>query len=334
MPRTPCLLGFLLLAACGTAPQRASEMIPATRFTRLGEPRRFEIRYVAHVTGIPAGTARLRLWIPVPRSTSLQTIRDLQLDGPVPVEVATEPTLGNEIACFEVPSPPAEVSATMRFVVERREVHADLDALRGDVGTAVDADVHWLQPSRLEVIDDRIRATAAALTRNERSVVGKARAIYDYVLAHMDYDKSVPGWGHGDSVRACDVGKGNCTDFHALFVSLARAAGIPAGFEVGLYVPYERHVDEPVGGYHCWAWFEVPGRTWVPVDVSEADRHPERADFFFGAHTDNRVALSVGRDVPLVPPQAGPPLNYFVDPYAEADGEPVPATKQWSYRDL
>src|SRR6185295_14078221 len=141
-------------------------------------------------------------------------------------------------------------------------------------------------------------------------------------------------WGRGDTNYACDVGKGNCTDFHALFMSLARASGIPAGFEIGLYLPYERGSQEKVGGYHCWAFFRVPGKAWVPVDISEASKDAARASYFFGSHTSNRVTLSVGRDLVLEPAQVGPPLNFFIDPYAEADGKPVKTTKEWTYRDL
>jgi transglutaminase-like putative cysteine protease len=102
---------------------------------------------------------------------------------------------------------------------------------------------------------------------------------------------------------------------------------------MGLYLPYEKGKDEPLGGYHCWAFFRVPGKTWVPVDCSEGDRIAERRDYFFGAHTPNRVTLSTGRDLVLEPRQAGEPLNYFLNPYAEADGKPVKTEKSWSYRD-
>ncbi len=92
--------------------------------------------------------------------------------------------------------------------------------------------------------------------------------------------------------------------------------------------------DENLGGYHCWAFFRVPGKTWVPVDCSEANRNADKRDYFFGGHTSNRVTLSTGRDLTLVPAQEGAPLNYFLNPHAEADGKPVRTDKIWSYRDL
>ena len=44
-----------------------------------------------------------------------------------------------------------------------------------------------------------------------------------------------------------------------------------------------------------------------------------------------------GRDLVLVPKQQGPPLNYFVYPYVEVDGQPWPSdrmTTAFDYEDL
>jgi hypothetical protein len=83
-----------------------------------------------------------------------------------------------------------------------------------------------------------------------------------------------------------------------------------------------------------WAFFRVPGKTWVPVDCSEADRFVLYRDRFFGGHTPNRVTLSTGRDLVLEPKQSGEPVNYLLNPYAEADGQSIKTEKTWSYHDL
>jgi hypothetical protein len=64
----------------------------------------------------------------------------------------------------------------------------------------------------------------------------------------------------------------------------------------------------------------VEDQGWVPVDISEADKHPDLRQYYFGNLTADRVAFSVGRDLKLVPEQAGKPLNYFVYPYVEVNG--------------
>ena len=298
-----------------------------------GQSRTFAIEYTAHVKQVPEGTKKLRLWVPVPHDTPVQSIRDLRFHGKEP-SIETEPKYGNTIAYWEIDNPPASVDATYSFTCTREEQKTALDAVAADGTETEPVPAAFTGNDKLTFVDERIRAMAAEITAGKTSTLAKARAIYDHVLGHMKYDKSGQGWGRGDTNHACDVGEGNCTDFHALFMSLARAAGIPAGFEIGLYLPYEPGKQEPPGGYHCWSFFRVPGKTWVPIDASEADRFPERADYFFGAHTPNRVTMSVGRDLVLQPPQAGEPLNYLLNPYAEADGKPVATDKTWSYRDL
>jgi hypothetical protein len=49
----------------------------------------------------------------------------------------------------------------------------------------------------------------------------------------------------------------------------------------------------------------------------------------------NRVQFSVGRDLVLEPKQDGPPLNYFIYPYVEVDGQPFEGVeKEFSFREV
>ena len=220
----------------------------------------------------------------------------------------------------------------LSYEVERKERLSDLVALAtdGDTGERAAA---FLEPSKLGVVNDRIREMAARLSAGKTSTLAKARAFYDHVLSEMQYGKPADKpWGRGDTMYACDSRVGNCTDFHAYFISLCQAAGIPARFQIGLYGDYARKTGEyETGGYHCWAEFQVPGKGWVPVDISEADKDEKRAVYFFGNHTDNRVTLSMGRDLNLEPRQAGDSLNYFLVPYAEVDGAPFKGVSKKSF---
>jgi len=69
------------------------------------------------------------------------------------------------------------------------------------------------------------------------------------------------------------------------------------------------------------------------VDASEAWKHPEKKNYFFGGHDDNRLQFSIGRDIRLDPSQQGEPLNYFIYPYAELDGKPVGLKSEFSFQD-
>ena len=301
-------------------------------YQRPGETRKFSIEYTGKVSEIPVGAKKLRVWMPAPQSTTVQKIEQLEFEPKA--RLATETKYGNQVAYWELEDPPSTLELKMKFVCARQEIRMDLERLKTDGKESGEAFAVFRHPDRLVIVDDEIKKLGREITAGKTTTMEKARAIYDYVLGKMTYDKNHAGWGLGSTRHACDVGKGNCTDFHALFNSLCRAEGIASGFEIGLYLPYDRNKVEPLGGYHCWAFFRVPGRTWVPVDCSEGDRFAERTEYFFGNHTANRVTLSTGRDIVLVPKQQGEPLNYFLNPYAEADGKSVKTEKAWSYRDL
>ena len=325
------ILVCALNAAMAAEPLPVAQQVVAPEYMKPAGSRTFSIQYIGKISDIPANISKLRVWLPVPQDSTVQSIRDLSFSAPA--RFTTEKKYGNKIAYFEIEHPKSAHEITMRFVCERKEIVMDLAKLSSD-GKPNSQFIAFLNPDKLVLVDEQIRAMASKITAGKRTTIEKARAIYDYVLGQMTYDKNHQGWGLGSTRHACDVGKGNCTDFHALFNSLCRAEGIASGFEIGLYLPYEKGSTDPVGGYHCWAFFHVPGKSWVPVDCSEADRFPARREYFFGGHTPNRVTLSTGRDIILDPPQAGEPLNYFLNPYAEADGKPMKTDKSWSFRDL
>ncbi|MCK6481094.1 MAG: transglutaminase domain-containing protein [Planctomycetaceae bacterium] len=332
------LLGAALvagsMAAPALGPEKPMRMDPDPAFLAPGETRSFQISYTGRVKDIPEGTKTLRVWMPVPQDTPLQTIKGLEFFGEPRPRMTTEKVHGNLLAYYEVANPGREAEFSYSFTCSRKELITDFAKIGEEAEEKDPAAAFFLKDNQLTIVDDRIRKMAAEVVAGKRTTVEKARAIYEHVFEKMAYDKSGTGWGRGDTNFACDVGKGNCTDFHALFTSLCRAEGIASGFEIGLYPPYKRNSEEKLGGYHCWAWFRVPGRTWVPVDISEADRFPERKEYFFGSHTSNRVTLSVGRDLVLEPAQAGEPLNYLLNPHAEADGRKVATDKSWTLKDL
>jgi transglutaminase-like putative cysteine protease len=106
-----------------------------------------------------------------------------------------------------------------------------------------------------------------------------------------------------------------------MFMSLARAKGIPARFVIGFPLTAK---DGMVKGYHCWAEFYVKGRGWIPVDASDASKSqdPVVRQYLFGNLDPERVQFTVGRDLKLKPATAEP-LNFFIYPHAEAGGAEV-----------
>ena len=301
--------------------------------------RHFEFSYLAKIPALPQHARISKIWIPLPQSDGYQSIEGLRIESPFAYARHRDPQYGNEYLYLEIPASKSAERAEIRvsFHAVRREHRVALDGIgpRGQPRTPGTAPLRrFLEPDRRVPLQGVIGDLSAQVTQGLTDPLAKAGAIYNYVLANMRYDKSGTGWGNGDAIWACSAKRGNCTDFHSLFIGMMRAAGIPARFEIGFPLPAE-HADQEVAipGYHCWAEFYVEPYGWIPVDASEAWKHPEKRDYFFGANDTNRVQFTVGRDIRLDPMQQGDPLNYFIYPYAELDGKTLTLESRFSFRD-
>jgi hypothetical protein len=294
--------------------------------------RTFVFVYEANLASVPGDARQVRLWIPVPTGSEDQDVADvkvaLTVDGAVKeVGISADGALEGTapLACTVAPighgwgrslcveSAGKAFAVRMTAKVTRRECNGTTSATKETLAAASG-------PDRLVPLGGK--ASAAARKVGDGTSAGEtARLIYEHVLERMKYDKPTgQPWGRGDAEWACEAGFGNCTDFHSYFLALARTKGIPARFEMGFSVPGGSEPEAQVGGYHCWAFF-WDGAKWVPVDISEADKNPDKAEYFFGTLDADRVTFTGGRDLELTPAPAAGPLNFFVYPYAEIDGK-------------
>ena len=307
----PCLLVASFLSALASPIAAQNE-------------RHFNFHYAFTVKNVNPGE-RVRIWIPLAHSDAFQDVKILSKSGDLPLQHFPQPEYGNEVLYAQsAKADKTEYKFSVDYEVIRRE-HIVL-ANGKPIGRPQSAKPTQLELSRFLAPDRLVPVTgvpaqlAARETKDATTPLEKAKDIYEYVFRTMKYDKSGEGWGHGDTLWACDSKHGNCTDFHSVFISMARSEKIPARFQIGFPLPPDKPSAE-IPGYHCWAEFYLDSTGWAPVDISEAWKHPEKHDYFFGAHDVNRVQFTEGRDLNLRPAQDGPPLNYFVYPYVEIDGK-------------
>jgi transglutaminase-like putative cysteine protease len=324
------ILGGISLLATMSAPISFGDQ-QASGKTAEPHQRTFLFTYATSVTGLPAGKTA-RIWLPVPPSNEDQEVKIVSKELPAKEQVSREPRFGNRILHVEGKADAqGEIPLSMTYRVTRREVRGDVTKQAEDLVKLED----FLKP------DARVPISGKPLELIKgkelpKDQVEAARVLYDVVNQHMRYSKEGTGWGRGDSEWACTSGYGNCTDFHSLFISLARSQKIPAKFEIGFPLP-EKQGSGEVQGYHCWAKFRPAGKDWIPVDISEANKNPKMRDYYFGNLTEDRVTFTTGRDIDLVPKQGGEPLNFFVYPYVEVDGKPYSGEKvqrKFTYKDL
>jgi transglutaminase-like putative cysteine protease len=286
------------------------------------DPARYKVEYRVDLPQLAVQTGQhVRVWVPYPASTPDQKVEAGTIESPWPYRL-TRDGLGNQVVYLEGEGP-AAAPLVIKATVERAPSHGI--ASSAAVTGSVEDPQRYQTPVRLIPLDGVIRQIAEQEGKGLPDADTKAHAFYEYVVRTMKYDKSGEGWGRGDAVWACTNQRGNCTDFHSLFIGMAMSQGIPARFSIGFPIPPGGDSGD-IPGYHCWAEYYSGAHGWVPMDASEAKKSG-KTDAYFGALPNDRVQFSTGRDLRLDPPQAGPPLNYFVYPYIEIDGAPGPDLK-------
>jgi transglutaminase-like putative cysteine protease len=193
--------------------------------------------------------------------------------------------------------------------------------------------------SRYVPTDGIVGATSRQITRGLGTDLEKAQAIYEWIVDNTFRDPKVRGCGLGD-IRAMletrNLG-GKCADLNALFVGLARAAGIPARDVYGVRVADSAEFKclgksgDITKAQHCRAEFYVTSHGWVPVDPADVrkvvleengglsldDPLVKRARTkLFGAWEMNWLAFNYAADVKL-PQSASEPVAFFMYPQAE-----------------
>ncbi len=278
----------------------------------------FEFRYDAT---LPELSGPARAWLPIPQSDRFQTVTVKQIAAPGRQETITD-NHGNRVLLLSLGPADGGKRISMRFQVERRE--------RGAYVEPDSRPEAYLTAETLVPDLPAFRKIAAEVTEGKTGDLARARAVFDHTIETFKYQRYGTGWGQGGAVRACDARSGNCTDFHAYFIALARAAGIPARFAIGAAIPSDRN-DGGIDGYHCWAEFYAEGKWW-PVDLSEANKYSALSTYYFGHHPANRVELSRGRDLMLNPGPASGPINFLAYPVLEIAGKPTSVIPRFSFR--
>ena len=330
------------------------------QFSR-GNSRLFEFKYSVELESAP--NQKLELWIPIPQNNKAQSISNLVIDTQgLSYEVKDEYYHGNKYLYVYSDDGIKESKLITVTFNTKREEHQNIkyDNISND---------KYLEPSQMvpiglmfkNIIDDN------DLSHNDMRGLydfvldgmhyGKPKSIdneyynepwlysnEEYGINKVSRDKVVDlykqskiddgsyTFGNGNSLYACDIGVGNCTDYHSYFISMSRTMDIPARFHMGFSIPNGN--EGKIDGYHCWADYYINDKGWYPVDISEADKDHNRIDYFFGTVCNNRVEMMVGRDFNLGEYEANP-VNLFIYPLLEIDDKESKAfTKKFSYRNL
>lgn len=193
--------------------------------------------------------------------------------------------------------------------------------------------------------DGIVRDTARDIVRGAKTDEDKARAIYEWIVDNTFRDPKVRGCGNGDIRTMIETGNlsGKCADLNALYVGLARAAGLPARDVYGIRVADSRFGYKSLGksgtiskAQHCRAEVFLERFGWVPVDPADVrkvvlEEPPGNLSMIdpkviaarkrlFGAWEMNWLAYNDAHDLRL-PNSSGGEIPFLMYPQGEANGE-------------
>ncbi len=204
---------------------------------------------------------------------------------------------------------------------------------------------YFRRPTKLLPTDGIVNATAMKITSGAQTDIEKARAIYEWIVDNTFRDPKTRGCGVGDirfMLESGDLG-GKCADLNALYVGLARAAGLPARDVYGIRIARSELGYKSLGtssesitkAQHCRAEVYIGSHGWVPVDPADVrkvvleeppgnqpldDQMVKKArGRLFGSWEMNWMAYNFAHDVAL-PGSAGAPVGFLMYPYAETSG--------------
>ncbi len=255
---------------------------------------------------------KLRVYLPVPaacRQTSGVVLHDMT---DLPHRLAPASAAQRTICFTAVPQQNTEFFVDYSFT--NTVYYTDAYHAAGHPGV-YDFDVHEQQPHI--VFSPCIQELARSLCAHTDDPMEKARCFYDFITKNVKYSFMRDYFCLTGIAEHCARSlTGDCGVQALLFITLCRAAGIPARWQSALFA-------SPLSvGAHDWAEFYVEPYGWLFADPSfgggsERQGNEAQRQFYFGNLDPFRMVANREFYAPFVPDMA----FFRGDPYDNQTGE-------------
>ena len=222
---------------------------------------------IAVTIAAPDDSKDVRVWIPYPVSNNTQDISNVRIIGNFTQSgIYGEKETGNLSLYAEWAKPTKDRTITLTFHATAREsVKKNFPAVEPAIPVEIQ---EYLKSSKFIPTDGKVKEAALSVTNSKQKISEKARAVYQWVVENTVRNPDTKGCGTGDVEVQITKRSGKCADISSVFVSIARAAGVPAREVFGLRLG-KKDNEDMTGGHHCWVEFYVPGYGWVPADPAD-----------------------------------------------------------------
>jgi transglutaminase-like putative cysteine protease len=276
-------------------------------------PIRHRITYTLTVPGNRDAArpgSRVRVWLPYPQAYRQQ--KDVKLISTTPQEHFVAPNCGGETVLsgapqrtiyfeqkIEDPGKPLIFEAVYEYTSSAYYPKLDNSRARPLPEGWGQADLGERPPHI--VFSPELKAKVAEIVGDESNPLVRARKIFHWIDGNIRYHAEeeysvIPSF----SLACLSRGKGDCGVQSMLFITMCRAAGIPARWQSGWET-------KPVNwNMHDWAEFYVEPWGWLPADISyglQKSDDPKVREFYFGHQDSYRLIVNRDYGNDLVPPK-------------------------------
>lgn len=330
----------LLGASAIVGPRLAFAAQPAFNPSPANGWRLFEVTTRVELAKAESAT---RVWIPLPGIEDVAWIKPMGNNwqgNATAVSVKRDPTYGATmlVASWEAGEIAPVLEVTSLFSARDRAIDLTQPGKVEALDTATTR--LYTRPTRLLPTDGIVRTTALEITKGAKTDLDKARAIYEWIVENTQRNPKTKGCGTGDIRGMLETGDltGKCADLNALYVGLARAAGLPARDVYGIRVANSKYGYASLGksgviskAQHCRAEIWLSGFGWVPVDPADVRKVvlEEKPGLtltddvvvaahrtLFGAWEMNWLGYNFAHDLQL-PGSTGPAIPFLMYPQGE-----------------
>jgi hypothetical protein len=140
---------------------------------------------------------------------------------------------------------------------------------------------------KYQIKDDIIQQTVKEVIGNEKNPYWIMRKLHQFLINHLYY-KMDGAWDMAPTV--IKNGHGSCSEYTFVFISLCRAAGLPARYVGSTWDRNElAYMDEV---YHRWVEVYLPNYGWIPTDPTHGDRDNPRDQAFPIGFVRNKALIT------------------------------------------
>ncbi len=265
-----------------------------TIFTQL-EEKTEQLEFIHQVRNYgPDSVKTLDVYLAIPQNRNSQKLLDPIRFDPDPKDILSD-KWGQKVAHFQFTDLAATDFTTVTMLASAKLYQVQYFVFPNKVGALDDIpeeirDKYLVDDTKFSLESPVIQRAVKEAVGDETNPYWIGRKIFNYVLAHMEYELS-GGWNIAPTVL--ERGNGSCSEYSFVYIAMCRAASLPARYAGSIVIRGDDASWDNV--FHRWVEIYLPNYGWLPVDPSRGDSEwPSARANSFGFLNNRFLITTIG----------------------------------------